>query len=54
VAHGAKADAAFEKAKDPSRPITERVMEGASAVKEKINEKWSNGKAAMNEEKMKN
>lgn len=38
VAHGTKSELAMEKAKDPNRPITERLAEGATGVKEKISE----------------
>jgi hypothetical protein len=38
LSHGAKADASMEAAKDPNRPITERVAEAASGVKEKVAE----------------
>jgi hypothetical protein len=41
--HEAKAQVAFDKAKDPNLPYTERISEGATGVKEKVQGMFSSG-----------
>jgi len=43
TSHEAKAQVAFDKAKDPNLPYTERLSEGATGVKEKVQGMFSGG-----------
>jgi len=43
----------LDAAKDPNRPVTERLGEGARAVKEKISEKISGAEKEVDKQKMK-
>lgn len=53
VAHNAKSSVHMDRAKDPNRPLTERVAEGAAAAKEKVAQVFSGGQKEVAKEKAK-